>query len=240
MKRVILILAAIALSLSAAEAQQDERYSQGVFTETTTVTHHKIDKPKKERTLHETKSGYQQNTSLSWWWTPDTDHSALRLSYIGGYRFGNYFFAGAGAGIDVGILNTYIKEWHGGYHQYYGFGGNVLPMQSIAIPLFANIKCYFTKRGVAPYLSFSAGARFSTFKKVKRYDTNGRHIQTFKHSAVEPFFELTTGINCRISDNNSITLQLGYYTHRVLYMYDFSDYRVDWGHGLACSMGFTF
>lgn len=232
MRRIILIFAAIALSLSAAEAQQDERYSQGVFTETTTVTHHKIDKPKKERTLHETKSGYQQHTSLSWWWTPDTDHSALRLSYIGGYRFGNYFFAGAGAGIDVGILNT-----HGGYYYY---GGDALPMQSIAIPLFANIKCYFTKRGIAPYFSFSAGARFSTFKKVKRYDSNGRHIQTFKHSAVDPFFELAAGINCRISDNNSITLQLGYYTHRVLYMRDFGDYRVDWGHGLACSMGFTF
>lgn len=238
MRRIILIFAAIALSLSAAEAQQDERYSQGVFTETTTVTHHKIDKPKKERTLHETKSGYQQHTSLSWWWTPETDHSALRLSYIGGYRFGNYFFAGAGAGIDVGILNTYILDWHG---DYYVPGGDVLPMQSIAIPLFANIKCYFTKRGVSPYLSFSAGARFSTFKKVKRYDTNGRHIQTFKHSAVDPFFELAAGINCRISDNNSITLQLGSYTHRVFYMYDFSDcIEVVWRHGLACSIGLTF
>lgn len=237
MRRIILIFAAIALSLSAAEAQQDERYSQGVFTETTTVIRHKPDKPKKERTLHETKSGYQQHTSLSWWWTPAAGHGALRLSYIGGYRFGNYFFAGAGAGIDVGILNTYIHEWHGGS---YGLGGSLLPlpMQSIAIPLFANIKCYFTKRGVAPYLSFSAGARFSTFKKVKRYDTNGRHIQTFKHSAVDPFFELAAGINCRISDNNSITLQLGYYTHRVLYV--ISDYIVDWGHGLACSIGLTF
>lgn len=248
MKRLLLIFAAIALSLSSVEAQQDRRYSQGVFTETTTVTRYKVEKPVKEKTLYEIKSGYQQEVSLGWWWMPPTDHSALRLSYIGGYRLGNHLFAGVGAGLDVGILYTNkVYAYEDSYHDMYNFEGlygyHDMPMQSVAIPLYANIKVYFTKTGVAPYLSFSAGARFSTPKKIKVYDTSGSMEQIIKYGAVMPFFEVATGINCRISDSNSFTFQFGYYTQRITriesYNYGAGFYG-SWSHGLACSIGITF
>ena len=262
MKRIILIAVAILLSLSAAEAQQDERYSQGVFTQTTTVTRTKIERPKREkpeRPKYDAKRGFQQQASFGWWHTNQSvyykNYSALRFSYIGGRRFNNYFFAGVGAGLDIGVSNTFkpiARQEYGSYNLQdsdsmdgsIGYDGDIgMPMQSIAIPLFVNLKGYFTKTRVAPYLSFSAGARLSSGKKLMIYDEYGNYEDRLRYGAFKPFFEIAAGINYRKSADRNYTFQFGYYTHNVKF-FDFGgsgfDLYNEWSHGFSMSVGITF
>ncbi len=256
MKRLILIAVAILLSFSVAEAQQDERYSQGVFTQTTTVTRTKIERPKREkpeRPKYDAKRGFQQQVSFGGWWTDSyngPDYSALRFSYIGGRRFNDYFYAGVGAGLDIGVSNTYkpTAEADGrGYYEVETAGGwhkdwVYLPMQSIAIPLFVNFKGYFTKTKVAPYLSFSAGARLSTGKKLEIYNESGNYDGKQRYGAFKPFFEVAAGINYRKSADRNYTFQFGYYTHNVKFFDGGGDFDLynRWSPGFSMSVGMTF
>lgn len=255
MKRIILIAVAILLSFSVAEAQQDERYSQGVFTQTTTVTRTKIERPKREKPdtpKDEAMRGFQQQASMGWWLTMNRVHSALRFSYIGGMRFNDYFFAGIGAGLDIGVSHTYKPKVrainYGDYGVYEGmydgsaFLEEIMPMQSIAIPLFVNLKGYFTKTRVAPYLSFSAGARLSTGKKLMIYDEYGNYEDQLRYGAFKPFFEVAAGINYRKSADRNYTFQFGYYTHNVKEFDGFDGFDLDneWIHGFSMSVGMTF
>lgn len=258
MKRTILIAVAILLFFSVAEAQQDERYSQGVFTQTTTVTRTKIERPKREKPdtpKYDAKRGFQQQASFGWWWAANhlnlkkyKNYSALRFSYIGGMRFNDYFFAGVGAGLDIGVSNTYkhkVRAW--GYSESYQgmYDGSVykdMPMQSIAIPLFVNLKGYFTKTRVAPYLSFSAGARLSTGKKLMVYDAYGNYENQIRYGAFKPFIEVAAGINYRKSADRNYTFQFGYYTHNVKYFEGWGGCNLynRWSHGFSMSVGMTF
>ena len=203
---------------------------------------------------YDAKRGFQQQVSFGWWWTDSHHHSpsysALRFSYIGGRRFNDYFFAGVGAGLDIGVSNTNkptakADQW--GYYEvtagawYYDWTN--LPMQSIAIPLFVNFKGYFTKTKVAPYLSFSAGARLSTSKKLEIYNESGNYDRTLRYGAFKPFFEVAAGVNYRKSADRNYTFQFGYYTHNIK---NFDGHRNDfdldneWSHGFSMSIGTTF
>lgn len=250
MKRVILIFAATALLLSNTKAQEDSRYSQGVLTETTTITRTKIEKPKKEREKFDVIRGYQQDISIGWWWTC-TEYSSLRAAYIGGYRFNNYLFAGIGIGLDVRTVSYYQDYTAYKDDRKYYCNGEIyaeLPMQLIAVPLFANFKAYFTKTKVVPYFSFSAGARFSTPKKFDFYDDKELEC-TQNYGAIKPFFDLAIGVNYRLSNNKTIFLQCGYYLQNVAYLngwfsstgntYDNCIYG-EWEKGLSVSIGMTF
>ena len=198
--------------------------------------------------VYPAKRGFQQQASFGWWWTDSYNvYRALRFSYIGGKRFNDYFFAGIGAGLDIGVSNTYkptaqADRW--GYVNAEGrYGDHDLPMQSIAIPLFVNFKGYFTKTKVAPYLSFSAGARLSTGKKLEIYNESGNYDGKQRYGAFKPFFEVAAGVNYRKSADRNYTFQFGYYTHNIK---NFDGHRNDfdldneWSHGFSMSIGMTF
>ena len=210
----------------------------------------------KDREVYPAKRGFQQQVSFGWWWSEswdDPNYSALRFSYIGGWRFNDYFFAGVGAGLDIGVSNTYkptakesVDYWGDYYYKVETAGGwyeyeAYLPMQSIAIPLFVNFKGYFTKTKVAPYISFSAGARLSTGKKLELYygDDTGEQ----RYGAFKPFFEVAAGVNYRKSADRNYTFQFGYYTHNIKDFYGWKGYfnlDNEWSHGFSMSVGMTF
>ncbi len=204
--------------------------------------------------VYPAKRGFQQQVSFGWWWSESwnaPNYSALRFSYIGGMRFNDYFFAGVGAGLDIGVSNTYkptAEDNGGGRYKvetasgWYGYEA-YLPMQSIAIPLFVNFKGYFTKTKVAPYLSFSAGARLSTGKKLEIYNESGNYDRTLRYGAFKPFFEVAAGVNYRKSADRNYTFQLGYYTHnfkRFNGTYGHVKLYNEWRHGFSMSIGMTF
>lgn len=203
---------------------------------------------------YDAKRGFQQQASFGWWWTDSyrsSNYSALRFSYIGGRRFNDYFFAGVGAGLDIGVSNTYkptakVDRW-GDYGVEDADGWyddrTDLPMQSIAIPLFVNFKGYFTKTKVAPYLSFSAGARLSTGKKLEIYNEYDNYDGKQRYGAFKPFFEVAAGVNYRKSADRNYTFQFGYYTHNIKKFYGWEGYfnlYNEWNHGFSMSVGMTF
>ena len=199
---------------------------------------------------YEAKRGFQQQASFGWWWTNSYHHSpsysALRFSYIGGRRFNDYFFAGVGAGLDIGVSNTYkptAKADRRGDYEILDHSYIDLPMQSIAIPLFVNFKGYFTKTKVAPYLSFSAGARLSTGKKLEIYNEFGGYDGKKRYGAFKPFCEVAVGVNYRKSADRNYTFQFGYYTHEIKQFFGwYGDDNLynEWRHGFSMSVGMTF
>ena len=101
-----------------------------------------------------------------------------------------------------------------------------------------NFKGYFTKTKVAPYLSFSAGARLSTCKKLEIYSD-----RTLRYGAFKPFFEVAAGVNYRKSADRNYTFQFGYYTHNVkVFEYGAGGFDLynEWSHGFSMSIGMTF
>ena len=255
----------------------EQRIQQGVITETTVTTLDSVTVTKQVRmsreqwrayqdslrmvrygdwqqrlaliTRYDAKRGFQQQVSFGWWWTYSYNaYSALRFSYIGGKRFNDYFFAGVGAGLDIGVSNTYkpiAKEDRWGQYEINTEDRpeHDLPMQSIAIPLFVNLKGYFTKTKVAPYLSFSAGARLSTGKKLEIYNEYGNYYGKQRYGAFKPFFEVAAGVNYRKSADRNYTFQFGYYTHNIKDFYGhLNDFNLDndWNHGFSMSVGMTF
>lgn len=138
MKRIILIFAAITFTLSAAEAQDDTRYSQGVFTETTTITRTKVEKIKNEHNITENIRGFKKNIELGLQYGSDI---STECHCILGYRFNNLLFLGGGTGII-----------------YFAAAGTA---ENIAIPIYINSKLYLTKSILKPYISLSIGTKFS-------------------------------------------------------------------------------
>lgn len=202
---------------------------------------------------YDAKIGYQQEISLGWWIATYWDSSsALRLSYVGGKRFNNYFFAGLGAGLDIATGNAHkaVVEEHGSGHLIENrCGGRVcfgLPVQRIAIPIYANFKVYMARTKFAPYLSFSFGGRFSSSKTLTfKWRYNDDTYQ--KYGIARPFFDFALGANIRKSKTLSYTFQLGYYTQNGDYFKGFMtsgrQWTIDrqyWGHGLKLSVGMTF
>lgn len=265
MKRFILLSIFLFAGLGQAEAQQDKKVVVGateeeiITIETEEVQMVRV-KVAKDIKRYDAKRGYQQEARFSWWWSSNyfdqRNYSAFRFSYIGGRRFNDYFFAGVGVGLDIGLSNTrkvkaYKQDtYYSCYHEFFVGGQSRgshcgLPMQSIAIPLYANFKGYFTKTKFAPYLSFSAGARFSTRKTLMVYNKYGTLEGEIKYGAVKAFFEVAPGVTYRRSDSRSFTFQIGYYTHCVKaadswYYVNSIDYYNDWSHGLTLSVGMTF
>lgn len=138
MKRIILIFAAITFSLSVAEAQDDTRYSQGVFTETTTITRTKVEKIKNEHNITENIRGFKKNIELGLQFGSDL---STECHCILGYRFNNLLFLGGG----TGIIYFAAAE----------------TSESFAIPIYINSKLYLTKSILKPYISLSIGTKFS-------------------------------------------------------------------------------
>ncbi|MBR5132509.1 MAG: hypothetical protein IKV29_00215 [Alistipes sp.] len=243
MRRITLLIAALVCS-----TQLFAQYSGRVTsTHGTVITKETVINVEPKFKRYDANIGFQQEISAGWWWAESL--SALRFSYVGGKRFNNYIFAGLGAGLDIGISHTYqphvVKSKYYIYYIYdengncRGDGDVVLPMQTIAIPIYANIKVYVARTKFAPYLSFSAGARLSAAKKLTLID------DVYKYGIVKPFFELALGASIRQSEKLSHKFHIGFYTQNAN---NFANngldgwiiYRNYWSSGASLSYGIVF
>lgn len=267
MRRIILLIAALVCSTQLF-AQYSGRVTSthGTVVEKVTVITIEPEVVEEEEDVFEpisypkydAKIGYQQEISLNLlvternYYTDYANHRngycTFRINYIGGKRCNNFFFVGFGTGLDIGISNTYkphvVKSKYDNYYIYdengnYKGGGNVvLPMQTIAIPIYANIKVYVARTKLAPYLSFSAGARFSAAKRLTTMDG------VYKYGIVKPFFELALGASIRKSEKLSHKFHIGFYTQNANNFVDVHEhwemYRDFWSSGFSLSYGIIF
>ncbi len=84
------------------------------------------------------------------------DEGNFTFKFTNGYRFNDYIFLGGGMGIS---LYTYsdelmrIESKTGGYTE-------INPQPSIAVPVYATFKAYFTAKKIAPFFVVNAGYIF--------------------------------------------------------------------------------
>lgn len=110
-------------------------------------------------------------------------YSSIGAEYLGGYRFNNTFFVGAGTGI---LFNT--NPWCG------------IDQNLISVPLYANARAYFSKWRLQPYFSLSVGGNFSS-KRIY----NGIYEVGTSQFFVTPGI----GLDIRFKSGSAISLQAG-------------------------------
>lgn len=132
------------------------------------------------------RPGYQGEIEISYGiGVGDLGSSRVIFQTVHGYRFNPYLFVGAGVGVDY---NTDIE--------------------SVFIPVFANVKGYFTRTMVRPYISLDLGYAVATeslelppkigYAYTEKIDIGGLLIN--------PAF----GASIRVSNRHSVNLAAGY------------------------------
>lgn len=161
--------------------------------------------------------GYQGTVEISYGLgVGDLGSSRAIFQTVHGYRFNPYVFVGAGVGVDY---NTDIE--------------------SVFIPVFANVKGYFTKTMVRPFASLDLGYAVATesmevplmgITRSKKVNMGGLLIN--------PMF----GVDIRVSDRHSVTFAIGYRMQSIpTYVY-YADGHVErqMSGAVNFKLGFTF
>ena len=147
------------------------------------------------------------------------------VNYIGGYKFNNKFFVGAGLGLEIpfGYWPYVLEPWE----SYINDGLGV--KKSLTIPLFAYVRVNFLDRRWSPFFALSAGVRFSMPRNIHMrtpdgwgYDFN----EVYKYNFVSPFVNPQFGVNCRVKNNTSIYLSIGVNGHLEDNLYSRNWYQI--------------
>lgn len=200
MKKLLLAALFIIGLSSVASAQQKHGYSQ-----TTYITEKKA--PKK---LAPVEPGYQSTVSISCSFVHDGN--ALFVEYIGGYRFNNTLFLGAGIGLGSSLEDSWIDEKSHAVDSYYRSEcKSIIMATGFAYRLYVNGRCYLSKTRLQPFLGAAIG--FEGYKTQDGYidyycmDTDYYHKDGHKAG----FYAMPeVGLNYRISNRTSTFLSIGY------------------------------
>ena len=125
------------------------------------------------------------------------------VNYIGGYRFNNYLFVGAGAGVEMPLEGKYILEPSYVEGEYFISGIK----RGVTIPLFAHARANFLNCRWSPFFALSAGARFM-IPKTLRLELPGL-LQECKYNFISPFVNPQLGVNFRATPKTSVYLSVG-------------------------------
>lgn len=239
MKRFLLISLVLSLFATSTALAQKNRVSGAMSVI-------KIDtiKTKKVFETVDVKRGFEQEINLAYSYI-DLLTNHVNLNYIAGYRFNHFLYAGVGTGLDFGCSNNY-KPFVGIYDSgiyadkdFYSYSDEAAPVQKVAIPLYAHFKAYFMKTRWAPFLAFSAGARFSAAKKAEVLYRD-EHLRTERYGAVTGMFEILPGVSFKYNDKYAFNLQIGYATRSGYDWWDSNTFKRFWYHGLTVKLGVVF
>lgn len=96
-----------------------------------------------------------------------------------------------------------------------------MPAQFLSVPMYAYFRAYLMQTRFAPFISVLAGFQLSTGKKLTIYEAESDYIgynwvyeitgkSVKRYGAIRPMFEITAGLNVKLNNKNSITLEFGY------------------------------
>lgn len=227
MKKSIFIALIIALLLPAVASAQ-------LITAAQTIT-------VKEKPAFE--GGYEQSIELPFATNFDEKDDATHyvgINYIGGYRFSNLFFLGAGIGIN---FNYFYEDSNQGYpsDNYDGSGTFGLSHNLISIPLYLHARLYFTDTRCQPFFAFSIGGHLTGSMEVENAPDVSFNPSCF-------FLNPVFGLNFRTNSNYDIYVSTGLMARNLIvegewfsYGQDINLYR-SFESGLAWSLnlGVTF
>jgi hypothetical protein len=235
MKRIFLALLVVLL-FTAVDLPAQNSVTGAMMLRNTNVI--KTKKKLKEAPI---KKGYQSEFSIAYsFFDYGKDAGSMfNFNYIGGYRFSNLFFLGAGIGIN---FNYFYDESDSGYpnaYDDYSSGTFGVSHNLISIPLYLHARLYFTNTRCQPFFAFSIGGHLTGSKEVDNAPDVSYNPSCF---FVNPVF----GLNFRTNSNYDFYVSTGLMARELLiegawynYGQDVTLYR---GFGLAwsLSLGVTF
>ena len=205
MKRIIMIIAALALLPLVSEAQIVIKKSQDKNMSSVSATVVKKNVIYKERKLYNAKVGFQQFVELSPKNVFDSAYGHTGINYIGGWRFNNWIYAGVGTGLEfahnfakgakdfIGSDIVTYKYWDDDYILSGDIDAdNYGCFNRVSIPLYLHLRAYYMRTKWAPYSSVSFGGRLAP-----------------KDSGV--YFDFSTGVDWRINDDYHAYFSLGFW-----------------------------
>lgn len=149
----------------------------------------------------------------------DDETNYVGINYIGGYRFSNLFFLGAGIGIN---FNYFYDEYDSGWPSDYDDGSGAFGVSHnlISIPLYLHARLYFTNTRCQPFFAFSIGGHLTGSKEVENAPDVSYNPSCF---FVNPVF----GLNFRINNNYDFYVSTGLMARNLLIEGEWSNYGQD-------------
>ena len=189
------------------------------------------------------EAGYEQSIELpiaTNFDDSDDETNYVGINYIGGYRFSNLFFLGAGIGIN---FNYFYEESNWGYpygndseRGTFGVSHNL-----ISIPLYLHARLYFTDTRCQPFFAFSIGGHLTGSKKVNNAPDVSYNPSCF-------FLNPVLGLNLRTNSNFDFYVSTGLMARDLLIEGEWYDYGqevelyhgFDFGLAWSLNLGVTF
>ena len=220
MKRLILIIAALALLPLVSEAQIVIKKSQDKNMSSVSATVVKKNVIYKERELYDAKVGFQQFVELS----PkiafsDSHYGHTGINYIGGWRFNNWIYAGVGTGLEfahnvakgakASVGKNVVMYDSSRYRDYLNWKKMDLAdsrwgsFNRMSIPLYLHCRAYYMRTRWAPYSAVSLGGRLAP-----------------KDSGV--YFDFSTGVDWRINDDYHAYFSVGFWLSQFKEVSDYN------------------
>ena len=186
MKNKILLLAIGLLLPIVASAQ--------LITSAQTIT---VKEKKPEKPLH-----YEQLiefTAATDFQDKGGDRSVYGLEYIGGIRFNNLFFLGAGIGLN---FHSFSDDLELPYQGGYGYYCPDAPENLVSVPLYLHTRLYFTHTRCQPFFALSIGGQITGIKNAKGLADAYYNPSCFMLSP-------QLGVNYQLNDKTSMYLTVG-------------------------------
>lgn len=199
-----------------------------------------------KKALDPVARGFQSDVRLGIYCLGYHDQTTIEATYAGGYRFGNTLFLGAGVGVNYNTWSgQYVDTDAYQYRKHFD-----IPSAKITVPVFAQVRVYFLKKRVSPFVDATGGVMI-TGKGEVLYGEYGEKTAKFGRSM--GYGTLSLGVNYRITNKSSMYLLVGGRLHGVRVMQADESFnphdknlpsslnigsRV--GGGLYAAIGFTF
>ena len=139
-------------------------------------------------------SGYNSIVDATLFSSYDWSGYRAGINYIGGYRFNNYLFAGAGVGAEIPF----------GRCIWFDAGDSYLT-RGVTFPLFAHVRANFLNRRCSPFFALSAGARFMIPQSISIRN----NPDSYDYNYISAFINPQLGVNFRVTPKTSIYLSVG-------------------------------
>lgn len=179
-----------------------------------------------KRELPPVKTGYQQSVDVGFSYLGYWPNVYFGLEYIGGWRFNELFYVGAGTGLEFNVTGN--GSW--------SYGGYYLNEHVLYVPLYAHARVYLGKKKVMPYFALSVGGMLSTKGEI-----SGTEIS---YGTSRFILEPAVGADFRLYNGHSIYVNLAYMLQtmpEVIACYGHSAMIQQVAtHGFSLHIGYTF
>lgn len=178
MKKLLVILMAVLIP-AISFAQRGIPRSNNVSVSVKRVTETTVEKDYK---TYNARVGFQQMAGVNIG-AYGFDGFGLGISYVGGYRFNDWLFTGIGLEYNCAIVDT----------------------DFFYVPIYGQIRTYFTKRIWRPYVSLSLGRLWQQYKWYD--DTESTSVAP--STSEELYADFSFGVDVRLAQNMNLFMAAG-------------------------------